>query len=69
MIINTEMESCHCDTKKAVKIDQMPLVTESVNKYDVTGLTYRFAPSQWKTPLQSDALSHWLGASLESALC
>ena len=28
----------------------------------------RFAPSQWETSLQSNAISHWLGADLESAL-
>ena len=28
----------------------------------------RFAPSQWVTSLQSDAVSHWLGTKLESAL-
>ena len=28
----------------------------------------RFAPSQWVTALQSNAVSHWLGANLESAL-
>ena len=28
----------------------------------------RFAPSQWEMSLQSNAISHWLGASLESAL-
>ena len=28
----------------------------------------RYAPSQWETSLQSNALSHWLGANLESAL-
>ena len=27
----------------------------------------RFAPSQWEKSLQSNAVSHWLGASLESA--
>ena len=27
-----------------------------------------FAPSQWQTSLQSNAVSHWLGANLESAL-
>ena len=26
------------------------------------------APNQWKTSLQSNAVSHWLGANLESAL-
>ena len=28
----------------------------------------RLAPSQWQTSLQSNAVSHWLGANLESAL-
>ena len=28
----------------------------------------RFAPSQWERTLQSNAVSHWLGANLESAL-
>ena len=25
-------------------------------------------PSQWETALQSNAVSHWMGANLESAL-
>ena len=29
---------------------------------------FRLAPSQWETSLQSNAVSHWLGATLESAL-
>ena len=28
----------------------------------------RFAPNQWQTSLQSNAISHWLDANLESAL-
>ena len=28
----------------------------------------RLAPNQWETSLQSNAISHWLGANLESAL-
>ena len=28
----------------------------------------RFVPSQWETSLQSNGVSHWLGANLESAL-
>ena len=28
----------------------------------------RLAPSQWETSLQNNTVSHWLGASLESAL-
>ena len=30
---------------------------------------HKFAPSQWETALQSNDVSHWLGANLESALC
>ena len=29
----------------------------------------KLAPSQWETSLQSNAVSHWLGANLESAIC
>ena len=29
---------------------------------------YRLAPGQWETSLQSNTVSHWLGANLESAL-
>ena len=29
----------------------------------------RFTSSQWESSLQSNAVCHWLGASLESALC
>ena len=39
-------------------------VNSSVSKTDS-----RLAPSQWETSLQSNAVSHWLGANLESALC
>ena len=28
----------------------------------------RFVPRQWELSLQSNAVSHWLGANLESAL-
>ena len=28
----------------------------------------RFAPNQWETSLQSNAVSYWLGANLDSAL-
>ena len=33
-----------------------------------SGLILGFAPSQWETLLQSNVISHWLGANLESAL-
>ena len=34
----------------------------------VTRVDSRFVPNQWETSLQSNAVSHWLGANLESAL-
>ena len=42
-----------------------PLVYSS--RRDLHGLT-RFATSQWETALLCNGVSHWLGASLESAL-
>ena len=52
---NTSSKDCHC-----------------VRYYLLTHIHYRadakFAPSQWETSLQSNAVSHWLGANLESAL-
>ena len=43
------------------------------NKFDEKHRTLlradsRLAPSQWETSLHSNAVSHWLGANLESAL-
>ena len=35
---------------------------------DILRADSRFAPSQWETSLQSNAVSHWLGTNLESAL-
>ena len=34
----------------------------------VIRVDFRFAPSQWETSLQSNAVSHWLDANLKSAL-
>ena len=34
----------------------------------ITRADSRFAPSQWETSLQTNAVSHWLGANLELAL-
>ena len=38
------------------------------NTHKAMTTKYRFAPSQWETSLQSNGVSHWLGANLESAL-
>ena len=37
-------------------------------KTNLSKVGSRLAPSQWETPLQSNAVSHWLGANLESTL-
>ena len=36
--------------------------------YSISGADSRLAPSQWETSLQSNSVSHWLGANLKSAL-
>ena len=36
--------------------------------YNIYRADSRLAPSQWETSLQSNAVSHWLGTNLESAL-
>ena len=38
------------------------------NWTNISMADYRLAPGQWETSLQSNAVSHWLGANLESAL-
>ena len=35
---------------------------------DISRADSRFVPGHWETLLQSNAISHWLGANLESAL-
>ena len=48
------------------------LIWRHCNGYDIWGIILRadskLAPSQWETSLQSNTVSHWLGANLESAL-
>ena len=41
---------------------------ESCQHYRFEKLLWWLVPSQWETSLQSNAVSHWLGANLESAL-
>ena len=52
------------------------ILEEDWNQFGIRGETStsrytadsRSAPSQWETPLQSNAVSHWLGTNLESIL-
>ena len=44
-------------------VDKCPNFSEYIYKANS-----RFSPSQWETALQSNFVSHWLDANLESAL-
>ena len=39
----------------------------NIDLKEVSKIDTNLAPSQWETPLQSNAISYWLGANLESA--
>ena len=73
-------KSARCEGKMSVFSDQRPwfviswLKSNLLNGYGL-GVCYqfgladsRFVPSQWETSLQSNSVSHWLGANLESTL-
>ena len=54
------------------KCTNIKLITASnfkipANLYTLS-VDFRFAPSQWETSLQNNAVSHWLGANLKSAM-
>ena len=55
-ILSLYLASCH-------DVNGTGATTSMLNRDDS-----RLAPSQWETSLQSNAVSHWLGANLESAL-
>ena len=44
------------------------LTFEMVCHHCILRADFGLVPSQWETPLQSNAVSHWLGANLELAL-
>ena len=46
----------------------VPCQVKSLQHIVSTWGTPRLAPSQWETSLQSNAVSHWLDAKLDSAL-
>ena len=49
--------------------NQMVSMKENVGYFSgLPRANSRFTPSQWETPLLCNDVSHWLGASLESAL-
>ena len=61
---------------KACRLSQPPghltqckhSVTTYICQQGICKADSRLAPSQWETSLQSNAVSHWLGGNLESAL-
>ena len=46
---------------------EINLKAKNINARSQTRADSRLAPSQWETSLQSNVVSHWLGANLESA--
>ena len=59
--------ACRCpSTKRCLPISRRSADCQIVSSQVRTDS--RIAPSQWETSLQSNAVSHWLGAKLESAL-
>ena len=54
-----QMSWCSCD---------VTVMQESDCKIHHHRVDSRLAPNQWEKPLQSNAVSHWLGANLKSAL-
>ena len=55
-------------TTEIVSGYQMPCITICIMPLYNCRADSRFASSQWETSLQSNAVSHWTGANLESAL-
>ena len=49
-------------------ISKCRAISPGINDSCDTRADSRLAPSQWETSLQSSNVSHWLGASLDSAL-
>ena len=75
LLITTRMRmfiSCALLSKYAIVGDSQLQNGNQIYRCHGTDITpradYRFAPSQWEMSLQSNAVCHWLGANLESAL-
>ena len=52
-------------TDKVKSIEAEGIITQMICYIRADSM---LAPSQWETPLESNDISHWLGANLESAL-
>ena len=57
----------------AASVQRLRMISKHIDEVVETKTTSiradsRFAPNQWETSSQSNAVSHWLGANLESAL-
>ena len=57
----------HCQCKSCRELFRAP-ETHFTRVYELMIEISGLAPSQWETSLQSNSVSHWLGANLESAL-
>ena len=68
IIITDIIGRCHFDFWYTIASDENVVICVSVNVSGIVRAESRFAPSQWETALLCNDVSHWLGASLESAL-
>ena len=64
----TEKNICSVKTVCTDIYEMQLLIHASHTMFNKHRADSRLAPSQWETSLQSNAVSHWLGANLESAL-
>ena len=55
-----------CDTLFTTRVAES--VSDQISRQWLYRADSRLAPSQWEAALLSNDVSHWLGASLESAL-
>ena len=65
-----QIMACHWTGDKPLSQSMMVQFSESLGPEELTycRADFRFAHNQWETSLQSNAVSHWLGANLESAM-
>ena len=60
-LMKSRLSCFHCNKK------HLQTITRLLNSLTECRADSEFAPSQWETALLCNAVSHWLGANLESA--
>ena len=67
-IMDVRMFGCSGTFSLSTTVERPLLMREAPDVAIYLGTDSRLASSQWETSLQSNDVSHWLGANLESAL-